>query len=71
MTQVAVGRGTYIPFVSACPTCGHEQAQWYTHSALLRLLHRGHPVEGYCVICDAYWQIGARERDGLAAKLTG
>jgi hypothetical protein len=71
MTQVAVGRGTYIPFLSACPRCGHEQAQWYTHSALLRLLHRGYPVEGYCVICDAYWQIGAHERDGLAAKLTG
>ena len=34
-----------------------------------RLLDRGLPVEGYCVMCDLFWPISARERDGLAVKL--
>ncbi len=69
--MTAGARGTQIPFVSACPTCGLEQAVWYAHSALIRLLQRGHPVEGYCVMCDVYWEINAHERDSLAARLTG
>jgi len=36
---------------------------------LVRLLARGHPVEAYCVMCDLFWQISARDRDGLAVKL--
>jgi hypothetical protein len=69
--QVIQAHATRIPFVSACPHCGQEQAQWFTHGALLRLLARGHPVEGYCVFCDDYWQISARERRDLAAKVPG
>ena len=34
-----------------------------------RLLDRGLPVEGYCVMCDLFWPISAREREGLAVKL--
>jgi len=69
MTDVT--RGTRVPFVSECPTCGLLQAQWHTHSALSRLLQRGHAVEAYCAVCDAYWPIGGHERDSLTAKLTG
>jgi hypothetical protein len=36
---------------------------------LRRLLDRGLPVEGYCVMCDLFWPISARERDGIAVKL--
>jgi hypothetical protein len=32
MTQAAMAV-TRIPLVSACPKCGHEQAQWYSHLA--------------------------------------
>src|SRR6516225_1953458 len=46
-------------------------AQWYAHSALTRLLQRGHPVEAYCVMCDDYWPINAHERDSLTARLAG
>src|SRR5215471_14810510 len=44
---------TRIPFVSTCPRCGDERA----------------PVEGYCVICQEYWQLNSQERRDLAAKL--
>ncbi len=71
MTQGAGARRIRLPFVSRCPSCERELPQWYTDSELLRLLYRGHPVEGYCVTCDAYWQITAYERDGRAAKLAG
>lgn len=70
-TQLAKAHVIRVPFVSACPGCGHEQAQWYTHSALLRLLHRGYPVEGYCTLCDEYWRISSHEREALTAKLGG
>jgi len=61
----------HILFISTCPRCGQERAQGQTHGALRRLLHRGHPVEGYCGTCQEYWQISAPERDGLAARLRG
>ena len=69
MAQAVVAEGTRIPFVSTCPKCGHEQAQWYSHLALSTLFSRGHPVEGYCVVCQEYWQLDRRERSDLAAKL--
>ena len=69
--QANANHATHIPFISTCPWCGQERAQWQTHGALRRLLHRGYPVEGYCGPCQEYWQINARERDGLAAKLRG
>jgi len=67
MAQVA--QETRIPLVSACPICGHEQAQWYSHLALSTRLRRGHPIEGYCVICQEWWQLDSHERSDLAAKL--
>ena len=70
MTRAAAATGTRIPFVSACPGCGCQQTQWYSHLALLTRLRRGHPVEGYCVVCQEYWQLRGDERDRLAAKLT-
>jgi len=69
MTQIALASGTRIPFVSACPRCGHEQAQWYSYRALSMLLERGRPVEGYCVVCQEYWQLDSHERSDLAARL--
>jgi hypothetical protein len=69
-TRVATTLATRIPFMSTCPKCGRERATWYSHSGLLRLLHRGYPIEGYCIYCDDYWRISAREREGLATKLT-
>jgi hypothetical protein len=70
MAQAAAADGTRIPFVSACPRCGHEQAQWYSHRTLTTLLRRGHPVEGYRVLCQEYWQLNTRELEGLVAKLS-
>jgi len=69
MTQAAVAQGTRIPFLSICPKCGHEQAQWYSHLALSTRLQRGHPIEGYCVMCQECWQLDSHERSDLAAKL--
>jgi len=69
MTQSAATLGTRIPFMSACPRCGHEQAQWYSHRALSTLLERSRPVEGYCVVCQEYWQLDSHERSELAARL--
>ena len=67
----SAGIRTSIPLLSICPKCGHEQTQSYTHGALSRLLHRGHPVEGYCIGCDEFWAISAAERAGLAARVAG
>jgi len=69
MPRIAVSKGTRIPHVSTCPRCGNEQAQWYSHRALSTLLRRGHPVEGYCVFCQDYWQLDGQERGDLAARL--
>jgi hypothetical protein len=68
MTRIAVAHGTYIPFVSTCPWCGNEQAQWYSHLALSTQLRRGRPIEGYCVMCQAYWPLESHERSDLAGK---
>ena len=68
MTQVDVAV-TRIPFVSTCPRCGDERAQWYSDRALSTLLRRGHPVEGYCVMCQEYWQLDSHERSALARSL--
>jgi hypothetical protein len=70
MTQTAAAV-TRILFVSTCRRCGHEQAQWYSDRALSTLLRRGHPIEGYCVMCQEYWVLDSHERDDLAAKLAG
>jgi hypothetical protein len=67
--QVHESTPVRVPIVSMCPKCKRNQAKWYTHSALLRLLNGDHPVEGYCGICDEFWSISAQERTGLAMTL--
>lgn len=69
MTQVAVTLGTRIPLVSTCPNCGYSQTQWYSQLALQIRLRRGHPVEGYCVLCEDFWQLSGHERANLAVRL--
>ena len=71
MTQVAPAYATRIPFVSACPRCGRERAQWYSQIALTVSFRRSKPVEGYCAPCQEFWQLSAHERNDLAAKLSG
>jgi len=61
-----------IPFTSTCPKCRVHQAQrGFSLAALGRLLNNGHPIEAYCVTCDEFWIISARERAALAAGLDG
>lgn len=71
MTQVAPAYATRISFVSACPRCGRERAQWYSQIALAVSFRRSQPVEGYCAPCQEFWQLSAPERNDLAAKLSG
>jgi hypothetical protein len=71
MTQVAAAQEMRISFMSSCPRCGHEQTQWYSRLALLTLLGRARPVDGYCVVCQENWQLSPPERHSLAAKLSG
>ena len=58
-----------ISTVLSCPRCGNEQAQWFSHLALSTRLRRGHAIEGYCAMCQEYWQLDSHERSNLAAKL--
>ncbi len=60
---------TRIPFVSTCPGCGRQRAQWYTQIALMVLMRRGQPVQGYCGPCQRFWELSVDERNELAAKL--
>jgi hypothetical protein len=70
IVRVSVDYATGVPFVSACPRCGSDRAQWYTHIALKVMLRRGQPVQGYCGPCQEFWQLSADERNDLASKLT-
>ena len=57
-------------FVAKCPGCQYDHAQdGFTVASLQRLLTRGHPIEGYCVICDDFWQVSDQERTRVAADL--
>jgi|SRR5215469_14527353 len=57
-------------FVAKCPGCQYHHAQdGFTVGSLQRLLRRGHPIEGYCVICDDFWQVSNYERARVAAEL--
>jgi len=58
-----------ISAMSICPRCGNEQVQWYSHLALSTRFRLGRPVDGYCAMCQAYWQLDNHERSNLAAKL--
>jgi hypothetical protein len=70
MIQGGVVHQIRISTVSTCPRCGNEQIQWFSHLALSTRLLRGHPIDGYCAMCQEYWQLDSRERSNLAAKLT-
>lgn len=59
-----------VPFESMCPKCAQLQPQTgFGRDSLLRLLSKGHPVEAYCVLCDEFWSISARERAALVAAV--
>lgn len=58
-----------FPILSMCPKCKRNQVQWYTLSALSRLLNGHYPVEGYCEVCDEFWSISAHERTGVTMAL--
>ena len=61
-----------VPFTSTCPKCRvHQTQRGFSRAALGRLLNNGHPIEAYCVTCDEFWIISARERAALAAGLNG
>jgi hypothetical protein len=59
-----------IPFTSTCPRCTREQHQrGLSHAALRGLLDKGYPIQAYCVMCDQFWPISARERAMLRGAL--
>ena len=61
-----------VPFSSTCPTCRvHQIQRGFSRAALGRLINNGHPIEAYCVTCDEFWVISARERAALTAGLDG
>jgi hypothetical protein len=61
-----------IPFVSSCPSCGHQRIQSdYTRDRLLRLLEADAKICGYCLVCNARWPIGAQERAAIAKAIAG
>ena len=68
----AVSEAIVFVFVAKCPGCQYDHPQdGFSVASLQRLLTRGHPVEGYCVICDHFWQISDEERANVAADLPG
>ena len=59
-------------FVARCPVCKYDHPQdTFTVASLWRLLSRDYPIEGYCVICDDFWQISDAEREHVATTLPG
>jgi len=61
-----------ICFKSMCPKCGRQQDQYgLNRGALRRLITRGHPVEGYCETCNAFWSVSDAERAEIRKMLTG
>jgi hypothetical protein len=58
------------PFAAVCPKCKDVRFQrGYTPRSLFRLLGRNQPIEAYCVVCDAFWPISAKERRALVERL--
>jgi hypothetical protein len=62
----AAAKHQSVLFTSKCPRCLRDQTQSFTKPSLRRLLDAGHPVEGYCVMCDQFWSLSVRERLQLA-----
>lgn len=68
----AVSEVIVFVFAAKCPGCRYEHPQnGFTVASLQRLLMRDHPIEGYCVICDEFWQISNQERARVAVDLPG
>ena len=68
--------GNFLPetlrFVTTCPKCLKQRLQrGYTRGALRAFLLTGHKIEGYCVACDAFWEITSAERSALASEALG
>jgi len=60
-----------VRFLSACPICFKEREQRaYTRAALGAFLRAGYKIEGYCTICNEFWQISGQERRELAQRLS-
>lgn len=58
--------------VSTCPRCNLPQPQRrFIRVALERLLKRGHPIEGYCLVCDEFWSGSPQESAAIAKALAG
>jgi hypothetical protein len=67
-----VSQAIVFVFAAKCPGCHYDHPQdGFTVASLQRLLTRGHPIEGYCVICDDFWQISDQERARVASNLPG
>ena len=59
-----------VPFVSSCPSCGHQRIQSdYTRDRLLRLLEAEAEICGYCLVCNARWPISAQGRAVIAKAI--
>ena len=58
------------PFAAMCPKCKDVRFQrGYTPRSLFRLLGSNHAIEAYCVVCDQFWPISAKERRTLVERL--
>ena len=59
-----------LHFTSICPKCTDGRLQrGYTRRALANLLNSGYQIEAYCVGCDEFWPINARERRSIVEAL--
>ena len=59
----------WAPFMSTCPTCNEPRLQMgYGPWSLIRRLNGDRPIEAWCVTCDRFWSISARERLALAKQ---
>lgn len=62
---------TRFSFTSTCPRCQREQHQGgFSRGSVQRLLEKGLPIEGYCLMCDQFWPVGAPERAELAKAVS-
>jgi hypothetical protein len=67
-----VSDATVFVFIAKCPGCQYDHPQdGFAAASLRRLLTRGHAIEGYCVICDSFWQFSQQERTRVAADFPG
>lgn len=59
-----------VVFTATCPKCKNVRAQrGYSPRSLFPLLGSKRAIEAYCVSCDAFWPISAKERLVLAKTI--